>query len=164
MMTEKNQKQSIQHIMRQRRRQRLYLIALMFVVLGCAVALIVYAVGTMGNLYRLPSEITMADKQSGAAFRLGGFVEKGSVQHDDSHHVVFAVTDFKKSERVAFKGILPDLFREGQGVIVDGSFNSDGVFVASQVLAKHDEKYIPKDTVDRLKAEGLWEEGNTDAD
>lgn len=156
-MTEKKEKQSMQSIMRRRRRQRFYLIAAMLVILVCAVTLIVYAVGTMGNLYRLPSEITMADKQSGNTFRLGGFVEKGSVQHDSSNRIVFTVTDFKKGERVTFNGILPDLFREGQGVIIDGHFDHDGVFVATQVLAKHDEKYIPKDTVDRLKAEGLWE-------
>jgi cytochrome c-type biogenesis protein CcmE len=96
----------------------------------------------------------------GRTLRIGGLVETGSVARDaDGATVHFRVTDTAKTVAVVYKGILPDLFREGQGVVAEGTMSQDGVFVAAEVLAKHDEKYMPKEVVDALKKSGRWQEG-----
>ena len=96
----------------------------------------------------------------GVAFRLGGLVEMGSVKHGSGAEVHFRVTDGKSSVPANFNGVLPALFREGQGVVATGSMNGNGTFVAKEVLAKHDEKYMPPEVVDALKRSGRWQEGN----
>ena len=92
----------------------------------------------------------------GQRIRLGGLVEDGTVQRGDGARVSFAVTDKEKSVKVVYTGLLPDLFREGQGIITEGAFGPDGVFVADSVLAKHDENYMPKEVAESLKAKGVW--------
>ena len=94
---------------------------------------------------------------TGRVIRLGGLVEAGSVVKSDGGHVAFVVTDGAAAVPVTYKGILPDLFREGQGVVVEGAMAGDGTFAATNVLAKHDEKYMPKEVVDALKANGEWQ-------
>ena len=104
----------------------------------------------------------MAEKhiQAGKRFRLGGLVEKGSLVRGDNLAVSFKVSDGDATLPVTYKGILPDLFREGQGVVATGAMDGRGTFVASEVLAKHDEKYMPPEVVDALKRSGRWQEGN----
>jgi cytochrome c-type biogenesis protein CcmE len=99
--------------------------------------------------------------QPGLIFRVGGLVQQGSVKRDQGLEVHFVVTDGKNSIPVNFSGVLPDLFREGQGVVALGTQSRDGVFLASEVLAKHDEKYMPPEVVDALKRAGRWQEGGT---
>ncbi|UXN04692.1 MULTISPECIES: cytochrome c maturation protein CcmE [unclassified Bartonella] len=149
---------SFQMHLKKARRKRYMLLFLALFVMAAAVGLVVFALGDTASYFRMPSEITEEDIASQRPLRLGGFVEKGSVVRGEGTEVSFNVTDFGKVEYVKFNGILPDLFREDQGVIVEGNFNGDKVFIASRVLAKHDEKYVPKDVADRLKAQGLWEE------
>jgi cytochrome c-type biogenesis protein CcmE len=84
-------------------------------------------------------------------------VEKGSIVHGKGAEITFGVTDDKDTVKVTYTGILPDLFREGQGVVTEGSFRSDGEFVADSVLAKHDERYMPKEVAEGLKAKGVWQ-------
>ena len=93
--------------------------------------------------------------------RLGGLVEKGSFVQGENAVYTFAVTDTIKNPKVSYKGQLPDLFREEQGVVAEGVLQADGTFVADTVLAKHDEKYMPKDVADKLKEKGVWQEGQT---
>ena len=96
----------------------------------------------------------------GARLRLGGLVKEGSVVRGDNLAVRFAVTDGKSTIPVAYQGLLPDLFREGQGVVAEGALDVTGTFKADSVLAKHDEKYMPKEVADALKQQGLWKEGD----
>jgi cytochrome c-type biogenesis protein CcmE len=105
-----------------------------------------------------PSQIAEKVLAPGTRVRLGGLVEEGSVKREDDGSVRFAVTDTAKSVAVDFHGILPDLFREGQGVIAEGTLSADGSVAADSVLAKHDERYMPKEVVDALKAQGVWQE------
>ena len=95
----------------------------------------------------------------GRTFRIGGLVQQGSVKRDTGLEVHFVVTDGKSSVPVSYSGVLPDLFREGQGVVASGTRGNDGTFTANEVLAKHDEKYMPPEVVDALKRSGHWQEG-----
>ena len=106
-----------------------------------------------------PSDLATKHVADGVAFRIGGLVAKGSVVHGPSADVRFVVTDGRASVPVLFRGVLPDLFREGQGVVALGALGPDGVFNASEVLAKHDERYMPPEVVDALKRSGRWKEG-----
>jgi cytochrome c-type biogenesis protein CcmE len=103
---------------------------------------------------------------TGSRIRLGGLVKEGSVERGDNLRVRFEVTDGKNSIRVAYQGLLPDLFREGQGVVTEGMLDGAGMFKADSVLAKHDEKYMPKEVADALKKQGHWKEdgGKVDGD
>ena len=157
MSNELHTRSSIQKGLRRRKTKRLFLILGGLVVLAIATGLVLYAMRGPASFFRMPSEITAEDIQSARPLRLGGFVEKGSVEKKDGTKVLFVITDFSHRENVQFDGLLPDLFREGQGIIAEGHFNQNGNFIADRVLAKHDETYVPKDIVDRLKAQGLWE-------
>lgn len=148
---------SIQTGLRRRKKKRLFLILGGLVVLGVAAGLVLYAMRGTASFFRMPSEITTEDIQTQRPLRLGGIVQKGSVQKGNGTVIRFSVTDKTKQEVISFDGILPDLFREGQGIIAEGHFNKEGLFIADRVLAKHDETYVPKDIADRLKAQGLWE-------
>jgi cytochrome c-type biogenesis protein CcmE len=106
----------------------------------------------------MPGDLAAAHLQPGQRIRLGGLVEKGSIERGQGATVAFSVTDTDKSVKVTYTGILPDLFREDQGVITEGSFGPDGTFVADSVLAKHDENYMPKEVADSMKAKGIWQE------
>jgi cytochrome c-type biogenesis protein CcmE len=107
----------------------------------------------------------MAEKAPprGTRLRIGGLVEEGSLIHEGQSTVTFAVTDLKKHIKVIYTGLLPDLFREGQGVVVEGTVEGPILFHADTVLAKHDERYMPKDVADRLKRQGIWRDGEKSA-
>lgn len=140
----------------QRKRKRLFLIGGALAVLAIAVGLMLMAFSQDIRFFRTPADLTEQDMASGSRFRLGGLVEEGSVSREGSE-LHFTVTDTIKTVKVVFEGIPPDLFREGQGVVAEGRFGDDGVFRADNVLAKHDENYIPKDLADSLKEKGVWE-------
>ncbi len=141
-----------------RKQRRLTMIAGAGAVLAVAAALVLFALRDQIVFFYSPSEIAEKALPPGTRVRLGGLVEDGSVKRDDDGSVRFAVTDTAKSVTVDFHGILPDLFREGQGVIAEGTLSADGSVAAETVLAKHDERYMPKEVVDALKAQGVWQE------
>lgn len=140
------------------KRRRLWLLIGSLGTLGVAAALVLSALND--NLVFFYSPTQVAEKSLGPdrRFRLGGLVETGSVQKD-GQVVRFTVTDTNKTVAVVYRGILPDLFREGQGVIAEGALGSDGVFTAREVLAKHDENYMPPEVAKALKEAGQWKEG-----
>ncbi|AXC49838.1 cytochrome c maturation protein CcmE [Paracoccus suum] len=107
------------------------------------------------NLYRSPSQVASDPPREGEVFRLGGLVEEGTLKRGQGHEVSFTVTDTAKTVPVRFAGILPDLFEEGQGMIGTGSMQG-GVFVANEILAKHDESYVPREVVESLKSQGVY--------
>ena len=142
------------------KRRRLYFVVAGMVLLGAAAGLTLYAMNDTLVFFYSPSELLAKQIPPGRTLRIGGLVETGSVARDaDGATVHFRVTDTAKTVAVVYKGILPDLFREGQGVVAEGTMSPDGVFVAAEVLAKHDEKYMPKEVVDALKKSGRWQEG-----
>lgn len=140
-----------------RKQKRLSVIggAMAFLALACGLTF--YALGQKTSYFYMPAELEAANPEPGQRIRLGGLVEKGTLKRGEGTDVVFAVTDQLHSVTVAYSGILPDLFREEQGVITEGSFGPDGIFVADSVLARHDENYMPKELADGLKATGLWQ-------
>lgn len=134
-----------------RRRQRLVLVGL--IVVGCTIAtgLALLALQENINLFFSPSQIVEGTAPSNTTIRLGGMVVAGSVQRGDNLGVTFVLTDFAEQVTVAYEGILPDLFREGQGIVTQGKLDSTGRFVAEQVLAKHNETYMPPEVNDALR-------------
>ena len=141
------------------KKKRRLAFAAALLVAGAAVAgVIVYALGPNTMYFRSPSDVAAKQVGEGVAFRLGGLVEKGSVQHGAGAQVRFRVTDGKSTVPADFNGVLPALFREGQGVIAIGAIDAHGTFVANEVLAKHDEKYMPPELVQALKRSGRWQE------
>ncbi|HTV68911.1 MAG TPA: cytochrome c maturation protein CcmE [Rhizobiaceae bacterium] len=145
-----------------RKQKRLAVIGGALGFLGLATALVFVALGQKASYFYMPGDLQAATISPGQRIRLGGLVEKGTVVRGQGTQVAFAVTDTEKSVKVVYNGILPDLFREEQGVITEGTFGTDGVFVADSVLAKHDETYMPKEVADSLKAKGVWNpEGTT---
>ncbi len=144
-----------------KKRRRLYF-AIALVVAGAGgAALIVRALQDNVLYFYSPSDIATKHVPPDVAFRIGGLVEKGSVAHGPGTEVRFIVTDGRKRVPIAYSGALPDLFREGQGVVATGALARGGVFRASEVLAKHDERYMPPEVVDALKRAGRWKEGGT---
>lgn len=128
--------------------------------LGAAVALVLVALDDGVTFFYTPSKVAEKKLPAGQQFRLGGLVEPGSRSSKaDGVTILFRVTDCIKTVPVRFKGVLPDLFREGQGVVAIGALDKGGVFVASQILAKHDENYMPKALADQLKQQGMWHKG-----
>ena len=143
-----------------RKQKRLSVIGGAMGFLGLAAALTFYALGQKASYFYMPADLPAATVPPGQRIRLGGLVEKGTIVRGQGTDVAFPVTDKEKSVKVVYPGILPDLFREEQGVITEGSFRPDGVFVADSVLAKHDETYMPKEVADSLKAKGVWQEAS----
>ena len=143
-----------------RKRRRLVLVGLgMLALIGAAALVLTAARDTMVFFYS-PSEVLEKSISPGRPIRIGGLVEEHSVEKGaDGLAVRFRVTDLKNAIAVTYRGILPDLFREGQGVVAEGTLGSDGVFAASEVLAKHDEKYMPPEVAAALKRSGRWQEG-----
>lgn len=141
-----------------RKQRRLTLIGGALAVLAIAAALVLNALRDSIVFFTTPGSIAEKHIAPGQRFRLGGLVENGSLVRGENLKVKFQVTDGKATVPVAFQGILPDLFREGQGVISEGSLDADGVFKADTVLAKHDETYMPKAVADELKKEGHWKD------
>ena len=135
--------------------RRIQIIVVAFVALALSTALIGYAMKDGINLFRSPSQVATVPPNAGEIFRLGGLVEVGSLMRGQGDVITFKITDTKDTIPVAFKGVLPDLFAEGAGVIAMGQMEGD-TFVASEVLAKHDETYMPKEVIDALKAQGVY--------
>jgi cytochrome c-type biogenesis protein CcmE len=126
------------------------------VVLGVAVGLVLYAMRDSIVFFYSPSEVAEMKVAPGQRFRLGGLVETGSVVRDEGTTVRFVVTDRSRNLPVTYTGVLPDLFREGQGVVAEGTLAADGTFHADNVLAKHDENYMPPEVAKKLKEQGVW--------
>jgi cytochrome c-type biogenesis protein CcmE len=133
------------------RRQRLYLVLFVAAFASVAVGLVVYALRGNINLFYPPAEVVAGKAPVGQPIRLGGMVVKGSVQRaTDSLQLRFELTDFKATVPVVYTGILPDLFGEGQGAVASGVLNAQGVLEATEILAKHDEKYMPPEVAQTL--------------
>jgi cytochrome c-type biogenesis protein CcmE len=139
-----------------RKQKRLSVIFGGMVFLAAATALTFYALGQRTSYFYMPSDLTEKPVQPGERIRLGGLVAAGSIIRGQGTKVQFAVTDATSTVNVEYEGLLPDLFREEQGVIIEGTFAADGKFVADSVLAKHDENYMPKEVADSLKEKGVW--------
>ena len=137
-------------------RRRLWVVAAVAPVLALAVGLSLYAMRDNVTFFFSPSEATAQNAPAGRVVRLGGLVETGSVTRGPDGEVAFAITDNVAATRIVYQGDLPDLFREGQGVVTQGVFLPDRSFRATQVLAKHDENYMPREVADSLKAKGEW--------
>jgi cytochrome c-type biogenesis protein CcmE len=141
-----------------RKQRRLTMIGGSLAVLAIAAALVLNALRDSIVFFSTPVMVSEKHIQPGQRFRLGGLVLKGSVVRGDNLAVTFKVSDGSATLPVAFKGILPDLFREGQGVVAEGALDHSGVFRADTVLAKHDETYMPKEVADALKKQGHWKD------
>ncbi len=141
-----------------RKGRRLTLIASALGVLGVAAALMAFAFRDNIVFFYGPSELAEKAPAPGARLRIGGLVKEGSVKRVGDRNISFVVTDTKKDVSVAYAGQLPDLFREGQGVVAEGVLVGPGQFRADSVLAKHDETYMPRDVADALKKQGVWNE------
>jgi cytochrome c-type biogenesis protein CcmE len=141
-----------------RRQRRLALIGAAGATLAVAVALILVALQDKIVFFRTPTEIAERLIAPGERVRLGGLVEDGSVVRGEGQDIRFAVTDTANSVPVVYSGLLPDLFREGQGVVTEGRLDASGIFRADTVLAKHDENYMPPEVVEALKRQGVWQE------
>ena len=143
------------------RKQRL--IVVLFVVLfsSAAVGLVVYALSGNINLFYPPAEVARGKAPLGKPIRVGGMVREGSVQRSDGSLAVrFVITDYEADVTVQYEGILPDLFDEGQGAVASGQLNEEGVLLASEVLAKHDENYMPPEVTHALEKSGYDSKGN----
>ena len=138
-----------------RKQKRLSLILGGLAVLGLAAGLVLYALSDTITFFHTPSDLTETGVQVGQRIRLGGMVEEGTVKKGPGTLTSFGVTDTIKSTTVSYEGILPDPFREGQGVVTEGKLQPDGSFVADTVLAKHDENYMPRDLANSLKEKGV---------
>jgi len=143
-----------------RRQRRLVLIGSALAVLGVAVALVLGALRDSIVFFNSPSDVVEKHIAPGARIRLGGLVKQGSVVRGENLQVRFDVTDGKSTIAVAYQGLLPDLFREGQGIVTEGMLERSGIFRADSVLAKHDETYMPKEVADALKKQGHWKAGD----
>ena len=141
-----------------RKQRRLALIGAAAVVLAIATALVLFALKDSIVFFNSPSDIIAKQIKSGTRLRLGGLVAPGSMVRDNQLDMHFEVTDGNRSIKVAYHGILPDLFREGQGVVAEGVLEPGGDFRAETVLAKHDERYMPKEVADALKKQGHWKD------
>jgi len=143
------------------RKQRLYLVLFIVVFASVATGLVVYALRGNINLFYPPAEVVAGKAPVGQPIRLGGMVVDGSVQRAaDSLEIRFELTDFKASVPVVYTGILPDLFGEGQGAVASGVLNDQGVLEATEILAKHDENYMPPEVADALENSGYDHKGN----
>jgi cytochrome c-type biogenesis protein CcmE len=139
-----------------RKGRRLVIISAAGFTLAIAIGLILFALRDSIVFFYGPSEMAAKAPPRGTRLRIGGLVKRGSLTHEGSSTVVFAVTDLKHDIKVSYTGLLPDLFREGQGIVAEGTVEGPSRFHADTVLAKHDERYMPKDLADKLKQEGTW--------
>lgn len=146
-----------------RKQKRLTLIGSAVGVLGVALGLVLFALRDNIVFFYGPTEMIEKHVGPGVRLRIGGLVENGSLVHLAGKSVTFKVTDGKDNVPVAYTGLLPDLFREGQGVVAEGALDRNGVFQADSVLAKHDERYMPREVVDALKKQGKWAGPNDQA-
>ncbi len=140
-----------------RRQRRWLMIGTVLGAVGLATGLVLYALSDTIVFFYTPSDIATKGVVAGQRLRLGGLVEEGSLKKLDGGVVSFVVTDKIKTLPVTYKGILPDLFREGQGVVAEGTLQANGGFAADTVLAKHDENYMPPEVAKALKEKGVWQ-------
>ena len=140
-----------------RKRRRLTLIASALGVLAVALGLVLYAMRDSIVFFHTPATVAEKSIKPGARFRLGGLVKEGSVSRAVGQDIAFEIVDAQRSVRVHYRGLLPDLFREGQGVVAEGTLDASGVFKSDTVLAKHDETYMPREVADALKQQGHWQ-------
>jgi cytochrome c-type biogenesis protein CcmE len=143
-----------------RKQRKLTIIGGALAVLAVAVGLVLNALRDSIVFFSTPTMVAEKHVAPGTRFRLGGLVQPGSLVRGDNLAVTFEVADGGAKLPVAFKGILPDLFREGQGVVAEGALDASGTFKADTVLAKHDETYMPKDVADALKKQGYWKDND----
>ncbi|HEX3180687.1 MAG TPA: cytochrome c maturation protein CcmE [Beijerinckiaceae bacterium] len=143
-----------------RRARRLTIIGSALGVLALAVGLVLFALRDNIVFFYSPAEIEARHVAPGTRLRIGGLVEQGSFKREQGRSVAFVVTDGKGNLPVTYTGLLPDLFREGQGVVVEGALDQSGTFRADNVLAKHDERYMPREVADALKKQGVWQGGS----
>ncbi|CAN5799691.1 cytochrome c maturation protein CcmE [soil metagenome] len=137
-------------------RRRLTLLAAIAPVLALAVGLTLWGLSDSISFFYTPSQAAAAKPPAGRTVQLGGLVQTGSVVKHPDGRVEFTVRDQTAADKVVFQGDLPDLFREGQGIVATGAYDPDGTFHAKQVLAKHDERYMPREVSKALKAQGEW--------
>jgi cytochrome c-type biogenesis protein CcmE len=142
-----------------RRGRRLALIAAALAVIGGAAGLALYALSDSIVFFYSPSEVVQKALRPGARLRVGGLVKSGSVVKSAGETVAFVVTDGANDLKVSYSGFLPDLFREGQGVVAEGVLAAPDQMRAETILAKHDERYMPREVVEALKKQGRWQEG-----
>ncbi|HUK06749.1 MAG TPA: cytochrome c maturation protein CcmE [Stellaceae bacterium] len=141
-----------------RKRRRLIAVLLGLGMLGIASALVLTAFNDNLVFFMTPTDLATKGSPEGRQLRVGGLVEQGSVERAaDGHTVLFKVTDLSRDVPVRYSGVLPDLFREGQGVVIEGKLGPDHVFMADTVLAKHDERYMPPEVAEALKKSGHWQ-------
>lgn len=143
-----------------KKRRRIQIIVVAVVALVLSTALIGYAMRDGINFFRSPSQVVAEPPPATETFRIGGLVEEGSIQRGDGATVRFVVTDGGASVPVEFTGVLPDLFAENQGMVGTGKL-VNGVFIAAEILAKHDETYMPKEVMDALKEQGVYKESDS---
>ncbi len=140
-----------------RKTRRLTLIGMAGGVLALALGLVLYAMSDTIVFFHAPADVAAKGVQPGTRFRLGGLVKEGSIKRGENQLITFEVVDTHGSLPVRYQGILPDLFREGQGVVTEGVLEPTGVFKADTVLARHDENYMPREVADALKNQGHWQ-------
>ena len=140
-----------------RKSKRLTLIFGALAVLGLAAGLIMFALRDNIVFFYTPTQLAEKRPAPGARLRIGGLVKQGSLVKGEGQDVSFVITDNEKELATTYTGLLPDLFREGQGVVADGLLQADGKFRADSVLAKHDERYMPRDVAEALKKQGVWQ-------
>lgn len=140
-----------------RKQRRSVFIAVCLAVAATAIGLVLFALEDSIVFFYSPTDVSEKKIKTGERFRLGGLVEEGSVKRSQGTQIQFSITDTANTVRVTFNGILPDLFREGQGVVTEGKLTSGGTFAADSVLAKHDENYMPPEVADALKKQGFWQ-------
>ncbi|MCX8508120.1 MAG: cytochrome c maturation protein CcmE [Rhodobacteraceae bacterium] len=145
-----------------KKNRRIQVLLLAFLALASATLLIGYGFRDGINLFRTPTQLLADHPSESETFRIGGLVKEGSLKRGEGSAITFLVTDNENQVPVRYTGILPDLFGEGEGMIGTGHLEGD-VFVASEILAKHDEKYMPKEVIDSLKANGTYVDPNAAA-
>ncbi len=144
--------------MRLRKKQRLMVLVLALLLVGGATGLVLAALQDKVAFFVTPTEIAERRVEAGKRFRIGGLVAQGSIRREPDGQVRFALTDTAHAVEVVYRGLLPDLFREQQGIVAQGILRADGTFEAAEVLAKHDENYMPKEVADALKQAGYWQQ------
>ncbi len=142
-----------------KKKRRVQIIVLAFAALALSTGLIGYAMRDGINFFRTPTQVAETPPQPTETFRIGGLVVEGTLRRGQGETITFGVTDTKSTIPVSYTGVLPDLFGEGQGMVGTGRM-VDGVFNASEILAKHDESYMPKEVVDALKEQGVFVDPN----
>ncbi|MFN3845962.1 MAG: cytochrome c maturation protein CcmE [Paracoccaceae bacterium] len=140
-----------------KKQRRVQIILLAFVALAVSTGLIGYAMKDGINFFRSPTQVVEDPPRAGEVFRIGGLVEEGSITRGQGETISFRVTDTNQTIPVSFTGILPDLFSEGQGMVGTGSMEGE-TFIATEILAKHDETYMPKEVIDALKEQGVYKD------